>query len=61
VVIASAIIVGPGFCYLVGVDKATHTLDELEGWLGFDNGAVIAVLLLVFGVDLIAKGLAALA
>jgi threonine/homoserine/homoserine lactone efflux protein len=61
VVIASATIVGPVFYYLVGGDRAKHTLDELKGWLGFHNDAVMSVLLLVFGVDLIGKGLGVLA
>ena len=61
VVIASATIVGPVFYYLVGGDKAKQTLDELKGWLGFHNDAVMTVLFLVFGVDLIAKGLGVLA
>ena len=54
-------IVGPVLYYLVGGDKAEHTLDELKSWLGFHNDAVMTVLLLVFGVDLIAKGLGVLA
>ncbi len=61
VVIASATIVGPVFYYLVGGDSAKRILDELKGWLGFHNDAVMSVLLLVFGVDLIAKGLGVLA
>ncbi len=36
---------------------AKAKLDELEDWLALHNAAVMAVLFLVFGVDLIAKGL----
>ena len=61
VVLASLTIVGPVVYYLVGGDKATHTLDDLKTWLGIHNDAVMTVLLLVFGVDLIAKGLGVLA
>ena len=61
VVIASLTIVGPVVYYLVGGEKAERTLDDLKGWLGIHNDAVMAVLLLVFGVDLIAKGLGILA
>ena len=61
VLLASLTIVGPVVYYLVGGDKAAHTLDDLKTWLGIHNDAVMTVLLLVFGVDLIAKGLGVLA
>jgi len=57
VVLASLTIATPVFYYLLGGDKAKTQLDELKGWLGVHNAAVMAVLFLVFGVDLIAKGL----
>lgn len=57
VVLASLTIVLPVVYYLVGGAKAKATLDELKDWLAVHNNAVMAVLLLVFGVDLIAKGL----
>ena len=57
VVLASLTIVGPVVYYLVGGDKAIHTLDELKGWLAIHNEAVMTVLFLVFGADIVAKGL----
>jgi threonine/homoserine/homoserine lactone efflux protein len=57
VVLASLTIVLPVVYYLVGGAKAKATLDGLKDWLAVHNNAVMAVLLLVFGVDLIAKGL----
>jgi hypothetical protein len=46
--------------YVFGGDGAKATLDELRGWLAVHNAAVVTVLFLVFGVILIAKGLAPL-
>lgn len=57
VAVASLTIIGPVVYYLVGGDSAEHALDDLKGWLGTHNDAVMAVLLLVFGADLFAKGL----
>ena len=57
VVVASVTIALPVAYYLVGGDTAKAKLDSLKDWLAFHNNAVMAVLLLVFGVDLIAKGL----
>jgi hypothetical protein len=57
VVLGSLTIAGPVVYYLLGGDKAKAELDELKGWLAFHNAAVMAVLFLVFGVDLIAKGI----
>lgn len=57
VVVASVTIGGPVIYYLVGGEKAKAELDELKGWLAAHNAAVMTVLFLVFGVDLIAKGL----
>jgi hypothetical protein len=57
VILASLTIAGPVVCYLVGGEKAKDDLDELKGWLGAHNAAVMTVLFLVFGVDLVAKGI----
>jgi hypothetical protein len=57
VLLASLTIAGPVVYYLVGGSRATAKLDELKSWLGAHNAAVMTVLFLVFGVDLIAKGL----
>jgi hypothetical protein len=57
VVIASLTIAGPVVYSLVGGAKAKASLDSAKSWLTAHNAAVMAVLFLVFGVDLIAKGL----
>jgi hypothetical protein len=57
VVLASVTIAGPVVYYLLGGEQAKANLDELKGWLGLHNAAVMAVLFLVFGVDLVAKGI----
>ena len=57
VIVGSLTIAGPVVYYLVGGAKAKTELDELKGWLAVHNAAVMAVLFVVFGVDLIAKGI----
>ena len=57
VVVASATIAVPVVYYLLGGEHAEAQLDELKGWLALHNAAVMTVLFLVFGVDLIATGL----
>ena len=57
VVVGSLTIAGPVVYYLLGGDYAKVELDSMKGWLAAHNAAVMTVLFLVFGVDLIAKGL----
>ncbi|HEY6566260.1 MAG TPA: GAP family protein [Actinomycetota bacterium] len=57
VVVASLTIAVPVVYFLVGGAHAKAKLDSLKGWLAIHNTAVMAVLFLVFGVDLIAKGI----
>lgn len=57
VLLGSVTIAGPVLYALVGGEQARATLDSAKAWLGAHNAAVMAVLFLVFGVDLIAKGL----
>jgi len=57
VVIASLSIAGPVLYALLGGARARTALDSAKAWLTTHNAAVMAVLFLVFGVDLIAKGL----
>jgi threonine/homoserine/homoserine lactone efflux protein len=57
VIIASLTIAGPVIYYLVGGDRAKDALDSMKDWLALHNAAVMTILFLVFGVDLIAKGL----
>jgi len=57
VLVASLTIAGPVVYYPLGGERARSELDELKDWLRMHNAAVMAVLFLVFGVDLIAKGI----
>jgi hypothetical protein len=57
VVVGSLTIAGPVVYYLLGGDHAKARLDEMKNWLALHNDAVMAALFLVFGVNLIAKGL----
>ena len=57
VAIGSLTIAGPVVYYLLGGEQAKARLDEMKDWLAVHNDAVMAVLFLVFGVNLIAKGL----
>ena len=57
VIVGSLTIAGPVVYYLVGGKDAETRLNEMKDWLAVHNGAVTAVVFLIFGVDLIAKGL----
>ena len=57
VLVGSLTIGGPVVYYLVGGEHAKAELNAMKGWLAVYNAAVMTVLFLVFGVDLIAKGL----
>ena len=57
VVIGSLTIAGPVVYYLVGGEDAKTRLDTVKAWLAVHNGAVMTVLFLVFGANLIAKGI----
>ncbi len=57
VVVGSLSIAGPVVYALVGGEHAKAGLDSAKTWLSSHNAAVMAVLFVVFGVDLIAKGL----
>ena len=43
--------------YLLGGEDAETRLNEIKDWLAIHNAAVTAVVFLIFGADLIAKGL----
>jgi Sap, sulfolipid-1-addressing protein len=60
VVLASSSIAVPVVYDLVGGASARASLDDMKTWLSANNNAVMAVLLLVFGVVLLSKGLAPL-
>ena len=57
VIVGSLTIGGPVAYYLLGGEKAKRVLDGMKDWLRVHNDAVMVVLFLVLGVDLIAKGL----
>jgi hypothetical protein len=57
VIVGSLTIATPVLYYLVGGDRATAQLDSAKGWLALHNAAVMTVLFLVFGVNLVADGL----
>jgi Sap, sulfolipid-1-addressing protein len=57
VLLGSVTIAGPVLYALVGGASARASLDAAKAWLGTHEAAVMAALFLVFGVDLIAKGL----
>ncbi len=59
-VIASCTVGGPVIGYLSARKQMAKPLDQLRAWLTQNNGAVMAVLLLVIGVVLIGKGVGAL-
>jgi threonine/homoserine/homoserine lactone efflux protein len=56
VVLASLTVVAPVAYYLVAGARAEGTLTAMKTWLIRHNAAVIGVLLLVFGVKLLAEG-----
>src|ERR1700734_2779517 len=56
VVIASLTIAGPVLYALFGGERARGSLNSAKAWLTTHNAAVMAVLFLVFGADLIPKG-----
>lgn len=57
VALGSLTILGPVLYSLFGGAHARTTLDSAKEWLTAHNAAVLAVLFMVFGVDMIAKGL----
>jgi threonine/homoserine/homoserine lactone efflux protein len=57
IVVAASTIGGPVAIYLFGGDPAARMLESWKEWLAAHNAAVMAVLLLVFGVDLFSQGL----
>jgi hypothetical protein len=56
---ASTILI-PVVGYLFAAEKLKTPLAALRGWLAKENAVIMAVLLLVLGVDVIGKGIAAL-
>ncbi|MFF2052566.1 GAP family protein [Leifsonia sp. NPDC058194] len=59
VIVAASSVAIPVIGYLVAADRIRGPLDSLRGWLVGNNATVMAVLLLVIGVVVIGKGIAA--
>ncbi|WP_106815468.1 GAP family protein [Microbacterium timonense] len=57
--VAASTVLIPVVGYLVAADRLKEPLDALRVWLARENAVIMAVLLLVLGVDLIGKGIAA--
>jgi Sap, sulfolipid-1-addressing protein len=58
--IAVSTVTAPVVIFLVMGDKATKVLDAMKTWLAENNATVMFVLLLVFGMVLLGKGIAGL-
>lgn len=58
-VIAASTVLVPVVAYLFAAEKLRGPLDALRGWLEKENSVIMAVLLLVIGVMLLGKGIAA--
>jgi low temperature requirement protein LtrA len=56
VLLASLTVALPVLYYLIGGEKSKAKLDEAKVWLVANNAAVMAVLLLVFGLKLLSAG-----
>jgi hypothetical protein len=56
-VVSAARVRGAGGVLLVRGERADKRLDAAKGWLVLRNGAVMTVLFVVLGVDLVSKGL----
>ncbi len=57
--IAACTVLVPVVGYLIAADRLRGPLDALRGWLGRENTVIMGILVLVIGVDLIGKGIAA--
>ncbi len=60
VVIGSATVATPVIAYLAAKERMQAPLDSLRQWLTHNNATVMAVLMLVIGVDLIGKAIGGL-
>ena len=60
VIIGSLSVAVPVVYFLVGGEKAKHTMDGWKAWLGANNATVMTVLLLVIGAKLLGQGLGGL-
>jgi hypothetical protein len=60
VILACISVAAPVIVYLVMGDKASFTLNSWKTWLMHNNATVMMIVLLLFGVKLLGKGLGAL-
>lgn len=60
ILIASATVAAPVLIYLIMGDKADKTLNAWKAWLTENNGTVMFVLFLIFGMVLLGKGISGL-
>ncbi|MDL9981307.1 GAP family protein [Microbacterium candidum] len=58
-IIAACTVAIPVIGYLIAADKLHEPLDKLRAWLTEENSVIMAVLLLVIGISMIGKGIAA--
>ena len=58
-VVAASTVLVPVVGYLIAAEKLRGPLDGLRVWLARENAVIMTVLLLVIGVSLIGKGIAA--
>lgn len=56
ILIASVTIIGPVVYMQIADAKSEKGLNELKGWLIQHNSAVMAVILLLIGLNLVGKG-----
>ena len=61
VILASLTVAGPVVLFLLAPDRMQPMLDRWKAWLITNNATVMGVLLLVFGVILLGKGISGLA
>ncbi|MWB97932.1 GAP family protein [Agromyces sp. MMS17-SY077] len=59
VVIAAITVAGPVIAYLVASERLAGPLESLRAWLVANNATIMTILLLVIGVVLVGKGIAA--
>jgi threonine/homoserine/homoserine lactone efflux protein len=60
IIIACSSVAAPVIVFLVMGEKATPTLESWKAWLTHNNATVMMLLLLVFGIVVLGKGLGAL-
>ncbi len=58
-VIAASTVLIPVVGYLIAADRLRGALDRLREWLARENAVIMSVLLLLLGVNLVGKGIAA--